>query len=318
MGRNARKVTFMVAGVVVAGVAAVWLYRAPVPPDEELAATHESVRPTPPKRPAPIPQSADTPSDADLLPEIPLPDDWEKDPVVAASERQIAARMKELEERVSRETTAEKVHNLLYELTSLIGDPLMEGPNRIGVEYIATLHDDFRVQALADVAENGTNAERRRLYRLLVEMCQICLEDLPLIHEEGRDKWMPSATDLGGGIALPYLLIYVDEDAVVLPLVAKMYLRLQEGGRIQAPPGFPDDAWFGCKEGLVFAYTCDHFLNVYATRPDLRAGLSGEQRKVISEYVEHRDNRPEDWNIERQQRKVMKFAVRFADLEDES
>ena len=339
-----RKATLIVAGLLVAGLVGLWLCRTPNPPAQEPAGqepgprsaspegTTAIFRNTPPpdrdtaagqsapssrETPAPLPGSRTRPSEAHGPKEIPLPDDWEKDPVLAASERRIAARMRELEERVSRETTAEKVYNLLYESTRLVGDDLMMVSSSDGMRYIATLHNDFRVQALVDLAENGTHAERRELYDLLVEMCRVYLEDLPLTGQKGKPR-SPSASDPGGGKALPYLLTYVDDDATTLPLVAKMFLRLQEGGRMQAPPGLLEEGeWFGCREGLVFAYACDHFLNIYATRPDLQAKLSRGQRRVIKEYAKDRKNRPEDWDINRLDHKVMRFAVRFAELEDE-
>ncbi|MHC4166856.1 MAG: hypothetical protein ACYSWQ_07860 [Planctomycetota bacterium] len=225
----------------------------------------------------------------------------------AIRKRQFAERERRFAEEVSNESTPEKVENLLYK-TNSVGDTVMQADFYAAERYIATLQDHPRVKALLEVATSGSKSEKRELFDNLVKMCHVYLEELPLIREQ-IFPWQPSVMHPGGGKSFPYLLAHVDEDATTLILLAKMYLRLQKAGKAYFK--FTNDDWGSSKNGLIYAYACDKFLNTLSSRSELQKEMSTEQLQVLKRYAEHRQNRPEDWNLERKQCAVMEFAVAF-------
>ena len=92
-----------------------------------------------------------------------------------------------------------------------------------------------------------------------------------------------------------------------------MYLRMQEA--IKLSHKVDDDEWFSSKHGLIFAYTCDHFLDIYSRRLELQEKLSSRQLEVLKKYAHHRKGRAEDWNLELRQCIVMEFAAAFVEAE---
>jgi hypothetical protein len=233
-----------------------------------------------------------------------------------AKAKRIAEREEQLSVEVSKESTAEKVRNLLYK-TSYIGDMLLESDFTSGIRYISTLQDNPRVKSLVELATNGSQAEKKEIYNNLVKMCHVYLEELPLLLGDPNDPWRSSVMHPGGGSAFPYLLTYVDGNASTLGLLAKMYLRLQNGLKLyhQLHYKVDVDEWISSKQGLIFAYACDHFLDIYSRRLDLQEQLSAQQSEVLKKYAEHRKSRPKNWNIELNERTVMEFAVAFVESE---
>jgi len=230
-----------------------------------------------------------------------------------AKERSLAKREEQLAMEVSKESTAEKVRNLLYK-THWVGDPLMESDFASGSRYISTLEDNPRVKSLVKLATDGSDSEKKELLDNLTKMCRVYLEELPLLGDPNA-PWEPTVRCPGGGKAFPYLLTHVDEDGSTLGLLARMYLRMQKA--LKQYHKVDDDEWFSSKNGLVFAYACDHFLNIYSNRTDLQKRLPTGQLAVLKEYSDHRKSRPKDWNLDVRQCDVMEFAVTFVEGESE-
>jgi hypothetical protein len=166
--------------------------------------------------------------------------------VQVAREKEFAEREKQLAIEVSKESTPEKVRNLLYK-TYLVGDPLMESNFFSAERYISTLQHHPRIKALVEVAVSGSGSEKQELLDNLVKMCYIYLEELPLIGGDPNEPWQPSVRSPGGGKAFPYLLTYVDDDATTLGLLTKMYLRLQKA--LKQYHKVADNEWFSSKKG---------------------------------------------------------------------
>jgi len=228
-------------------------------------------------------------------------------------EKTLAERKEQLAMEVNKESTAEKVRNLLYK-TNSVGDPFMESNFASGTRYISTLDADLRVKALIELATNGSESDKQELLVNLVNMCRVCLEDLPLLIDDPNaplQPWQATVMSPCGSKAFPYLLTYVDEDASTLGLLVRMYLRMQKA--IKQYHKVDNDAWFGSKHGVVFAYACDHFLNIYNSRLDLQKKLSEEQLAVLKKYSDHRKSRAKDWNLDSRQCDVMEFAVAFVE-----
>jgi hypothetical protein len=235
-----------------------------------------------------------------LLPPIQI-----EDVLQDAKKRSFAQRQDHLAREVSTETTSQKVRNLLYS-TPWIGDPLLESEFGNADEYLASLRTDPRVASLMDLAIHGSDADKLELKAQLIQMCQVYLHELPLVRDSDS-PWQPSVRCPGGGKAYPYLLAYVDRDATTLPLLVKMYLRMQSA--LKQYHKAKDDEWFSSKAGLVFAYACDSFLNACSSRADLRTSLTQRQLKILQKYADHRSARPKDWNLDLKQCAVMEYAV---------
>jgi hypothetical protein len=165
------------------------------------------------------------------------------------------------------------------------------------------------VRSLIKLAVEGSDSDRRALLDHLRTMCRAYVEELPLLGGDPNAPWKPSVRFPGGGKAFPYLLTYVDTDATTLPLLVEMYLRMQEA--LKQYHKVDDDEWFSSKDGLVFAYACDYFLNMVHSRADLQEKLAEDQRKVLREYALHRAARTKDWDLDLKQCVVMELAVAF-------
>ncbi len=231
----------------------------------------------------------------------------------AAEETEFAESKRQLAITMSKESTPEKVRNLLYQHHTEGWWPV----GHAGIQdIIALLHYDPRVAALVEVATHGSPSEKQELLEALTEMCEVYLEQLPLRGSDPDAPWQPTARSPGGGKAYPLLLTYVDKDATTLALVTKMYLRRQKAMKEahKARRGFDYDGWLSSINGMISAYACDHFLNIYETRLDLQEKLSARQLEVLKEYADHRKTRSKDWNEESD---IMWFAVAFVQGESE-
>jgi hypothetical protein len=161
-----------------------------------------------------------------------------------------------------------------------------------------------RLAKLLKVAREGTPAERRALREAVVRECQAYVKDLPDIGREGS-PWRPSVLHPGGGIAYGLILRECDPDATTLPVLVQVWQRQQAAyGRLRSPPS---NEWTTSNQASIVADACEHFLDVYASREDLRKKLTPKQAEVLAAYQEARGEKGQSHD----ELRTMRFAVDF-------
>jgi hypothetical protein len=227
------------------------------------------------------------------------------DPQRAVSERERQERKK-----AETETVEQTVRNLLEKAHVPVG--VIQGDAFLK-EIIARLP---RVRRLLLIAARD-EAQKEKVLQYVTEMCREYVEELPDFTPDGQE-WAPTAMSPHGGMAYAYLLSELDDNAFTLPLVVRMHLRQQSAGikyfESQFGPYGDTSKWAICDHGMILAYACDHFLDLYCSREDLWRTATPAQRQVLERfkvYVEDRSERKRGWSWYGDQLKILRFATDF-------
>jgi len=233
--------------------------------------------------------------------------DWS--PVDAAKATAYERRLREEAAEAATETLAETVRKL-RDSKRLVDE------KRDAVLFLCMIHREPRAQKLMNVALNGTEDERRMLLRLVEEMCRIYVEELPDFVLPGQPYTL-SAMHHDGGVAYPYLLTMLDDNAATLDLIVRMHLRNQSAIRkhldlvgVSAAP----DEWVLCDHGITLAFAARHFLSLYVLRGDLGSKANQEQQRVLAAfraYVESDEGGLRD--LYENQNRILRFATDFVE-----
>jgi len=225
----------------------------------------------------------------------------------AARIAEVSRRQEQEELEAKEESTDESIRNLASKTYTLCS-PVLD-LTTASEEYFRQLREVPRVRKLLRIATQGSVRERKAMSQRIAQMCEAYVEDLPDFGIEGM-PWRPSAMHPGGGIAYAYLLTHVDDSASTLSLIVDMHLRQQSAARKYF--GQQSSDWICCEHGMVLAYASDHFLRLYCSREDLRAGVTPAQAKVLQAYEVYVDNRSRtEWDWFSEQISILEFAVGF-------
>ena len=177
----------------------------------------------------------------------------------------------------------------------------------------------LRVKKILEIAENGSEWERKELLEYVKEMCTLLMND-EVPDKEGDYTWNGMKVSLKsfamGTTAYPLLLIHLDDDASSMELLVKIYMRIQEAWRIRRNKPHPDSPeksryWArGLPHGKFIAHACRHFLDLYNFREDLKRKCTPEQLKALADFAspELAQKRADPWINELF---IMEFAVPF-------
>jgi len=216
--------------------------------------------------------------------------------------------------RVARESPEESVRNLMMDSYMLGAPGLVDNVHTD--RYFELISQEPRVRKLLDIATGGTSEQRKALLDSVIGMCRIYLEELPDFGTEGT-PWKPTVLHPGAGIAYPYLLRYLDNNATTLELIVRMGRRLQAAARKRFGE---DDSGrrMGSEQGMIMGYACDHFLTLVLNREDLRSRITSAQSEVLEAFKTYREPRSgKERNWFQEQWEILDFAERFVEAEED-